>query len=58
MIHDADEQGRCLNLGCLHNLEIACNRRCETEEQVADQIAWLRRLKWKHKHPWMAKVIT
>lgn len=55
--HQTDDEGRCLNLGCAHALEQQCYKGCETEEQVLDQIYWLRKLHWTQKHPWMAKVV-
>jgi len=55
--HETGREGRCLNLGCLHRLESQCSRRCESEEDIADQVWWLRRSHWIQKKPWMAKVI-
>lgn len=51
------EDGRCLNLGCLHRLEEHCSKRCETEEKIADQIWWLRLCHWQQKKPWMAREV-
>jgi hypothetical protein len=52
------EGKRCLNLGCWHRLEASCHKRCESEEQVAKQIMWLRRSHWQQKNRWMAKQLS
>lgn len=33
-------------------------RKEETEEEIADQIMWLRRTNWQRKYPWQARQVS
>ncbi len=43
---DDPEPEPCANHQCIHQYEEDCNRRCETEEQLVEQVICLRRNKW------------
>ena len=46
---DELEPDPCETHQCIHRYEVDCTRRCETEEQVVEQIHWLRRSKWTNE---------